>query len=473
MNSYAPIKLEDSLVSNQDQPFPSTLSSSDSEHTISDEWTRISSRSPAQSPAGPLARSVRGTERQRAGSPHYYRPHIQSPSSSTPTTSPSKPKRIPRPPNAFILYRSDLLKNGQIPDHIERRQQTLSRVAGECWNLLLPEEKQVWQQLAQERAAIHLRDYPNYHFKPSPRGKGKTKLRSNEDKGDELIRSLRETYVGIQGPSICASRQRKHKSHVKEERPAEEIHGRYQSNASDILLPSPPLGEAQDRFRWGSFPASDPSSPSQRGLGTASVAPCQVVDTHDVHGWTPFSTPESIASPSLPSPASALSEPPLPPCFPQHSVPHYAPRRPSTSMGFFRDTSCFGTGYAPERPASAASDTGLTNLVRDLNITPTIASFGHISMPSTPGLYSTYPTVDQPHIRSPFPFSALNAQFPVPFPDPASGLGDVQPLDSTTSGTFTDTQFIMALDDSYGYPTDHSQFSLDSWGFPIGGASDQ
>ncbi|KIK65327.1 hypothetical protein GYMLUDRAFT_115791, partial [Collybiopsis luxurians FD-317 M1] len=69
-----------------------------------------------------------------------------------------------RPPNAFMLFRSDFLKQNVIPAYVEKRQQTLSRVAGEVWNLMPPEEKQKWHDRAAEVSKQHNERYPNYRF---------------------------------------------------------------------------------------------------------------------------------------------------------------------------------------------------------------------------------------------------------------------------------------------------------------------
>ncbi|KAI0065932.1 hypothetical protein BV25DRAFT_1789169, partial [Artomyces pyxidatus] len=73
---------------------------------------------------------------------------------------------IPRPPNAFMLFRSHMLNSKQIPKDVERRQQHLSRVAGECWNMLPPEEKKKWQAEAARVLAEHKAKYPSYKFTP-------------------------------------------------------------------------------------------------------------------------------------------------------------------------------------------------------------------------------------------------------------------------------------------------------------------
>ncbi|KAJ7368242.1 hypothetical protein DFH08DRAFT_947178 [Mycena albidolilacea] len=456
MNSHAQIKPEtDSSPFQAEYRFPPTPPSSDSGRTSPSDWSEWSSfNSPVQSPTTfhlphiRLARSVRGTERERARSGakedvdaatafasllSHYRSQIRPP--SPPAPLPSQSRRIPRPPNAFILYRSDLLKSGKIPENMERRQQNLSRVAGECWNLLKPHEKQVWQELAAERAAIHQLEYPNYHFKPSPRGKGKTKPRPTNANSDDLIRTLRETYIGIRGPSICASRGRKPKVQVAEEMgPTGEA-----LRLSQSLPSTPPISlvNAQDlsTFNWSSGSASASSSPA----------------------------------PSLPSPeAASKEEPSLPPFFPQRTFPHFpAPRRPSTSLGFIRnlteDASCTD---GPERPASAASETGLSNLVRDFNITPTASNFGHIATP-VPTSDWPWSTVDHPQaLRSPFSFAALNAH-PSPsssFAELGSTVGPHDQLATDESGSFSDSQFLMTLD-GFTNNDSNSGFAFDSWTF--------
>ncbi|KAI6105639.1 high mobility group box domain-containing protein, partial [Pisolithus sp. B1] len=69
-----------------------------------------------------------------------------------------------RPPNAFLLYRSDFLKRRTIPREVEKRQQNLSRIIGECWNTLSAEEKAVWREKAAAVTAAHQAKYPHYKF---------------------------------------------------------------------------------------------------------------------------------------------------------------------------------------------------------------------------------------------------------------------------------------------------------------------
>lgn len=78
----------------------------------------------------------------------------------------SSKEHIPRPPNAFMLYRSHMLKNRGNADP-EKRQQNLSRIAGQLWRDMNNEDKAVWHQKAADVQAAHYAKYPGYKFKPN------------------------------------------------------------------------------------------------------------------------------------------------------------------------------------------------------------------------------------------------------------------------------------------------------------------
>ncbi|KAJ7638758.1 hypothetical protein FB45DRAFT_411066 [Roridomyces roridus] len=284
-----------------------------------------------------LPRSVRGAERQRLQGEHtpeplppYYRSHTAP---VTTELSP-KPRRIPRPPNAFILYRSDLIAKGSIPNN---RQQTLSRVAGECWNLLAPKEKKMWQDRAAQRAAAHQLEYPDYHFKPSPRGKGKSKVRFKRRQQRHSRFALKSTLASLVRPLLLhAIRRTSPKA------------GRNSAMRSSLLLTlrrrlrssRPTFKVSIGRRRNTSPTLSHPTDPSP--VVTPSFSPFDMQGLHQYNWSFP---PADSPTPSLPSPGSASSDAPLPPFFPQSTFPHITPpRRPSTSLGFIRrlneDSAC-------------------------------------------------------------------------------------------------------------------------------------
>uniref|UniRef100_D8PRL5 HMG box domain-containing protein n=1 Tax=Schizophyllum commune (strain H4-8 / FGSC 9210) TaxID=578458 RepID=D8PRL5_SCHCM len=138
-----------------------------------------------------MARSARGAERyyphfpypRRAPHPYapypppFYFPRPPPPymHSLPPGPLPAQARRaakkphVPRPPNAFMLFRSDYLRKTQ---HSEKRQQHLSRLAGEEWHKLEEEERTKWMELAASVAQKHSEEHPTYRFTPAPRAGG-------------------------------------------------------------------------------------------------------------------------------------------------------------------------------------------------------------------------------------------------------------------------------------------------------------
>jgi len=94
-----------------------------------------------------------------------------------------KNNHIPRPPNAFILFRSDfpqeLVKTNNGSD--------LSKISGRTWSEMSENERGVWNQKAADAKKEHQRRFPNYVFKPKPWKKllPSTKRKLGK-KGDEL-----------------------------------------------------------------------------------------------------------------------------------------------------------------------------------------------------------------------------------------------------------------------------------------------
>lgn len=86
-------------------------------------------------------------------------------------TCKSTHNRIPRPRNAFILFRQ---KNHQTlldEDSMVRTNPEVSRELGRRWRLLPREEKEYWNRLAEEEKANHAKLYPGYRYTPRRNGK--------------------------------------------------------------------------------------------------------------------------------------------------------------------------------------------------------------------------------------------------------------------------------------------------------------
>ncbi|KAG8690903.1 hypothetical protein FRC09_011798 [Ceratobasidium sp. 395] len=100
-----------------------------------------------------------------APSPYFTEP-------STPAEPPVKkshsrrrpPGHIPRPRNAFILFRTHYVAAQLIPGKVENDHRHISKIIGEIWNTLPPAERLHWEQKADEK---HSRMYPGYRYKPT------------------------------------------------------------------------------------------------------------------------------------------------------------------------------------------------------------------------------------------------------------------------------------------------------------------
>ncbi|KAK2462625.1 hypothetical protein APHAL10511_005358 [Amanita phalloides] len=73
---------------------------------------------------------------------------------------------IPRPPNAFILFRSSFIRSQRVPGNVEGNHSTLSKIIGKCWKALPREERERWEREAVAAQAEHRRKYPDWRFRP-------------------------------------------------------------------------------------------------------------------------------------------------------------------------------------------------------------------------------------------------------------------------------------------------------------------
>ncbi|EGO01965.1 hypothetical protein SERLA73DRAFT_71121 [Serpula lacrymans var. lacrymans S7.3] len=266
-------------------------------------------------------------------------PHL-SPASGviSPSHESTHHDHIPRPPNAFMLYRSDFLKKGVIPSHVERRQQNLSRIAGECWNMLSDEDKSYWHAKAAKIHAAHYAQYPNYKFRPSPRGinkrnqRAKDKMRrsTTEDTGSDRIRSLREKYTQLNGPAVAPARRRRRVPRSQKLLYGEDLF-------AAVNTPLPP-----------SIPATPAASPSP------------------IQSSLPYSTAK-MSQDDIPSSPNMIWD--------------QEPQGQTLSLDL-------------SRPSSAAgSETGLSELMQDLDITPTAATFQQRSPMAIDSDNATWPSL--------------------------------------------------------------------------------
>ncbi|KIY70858.1 hypothetical protein CYLTODRAFT_487744 [Cylindrobasidium torrendii FP15055 ss-10] len=80
------------------------------------------------------------------------------------------PGHIPRPPNAFILYRTWFYYEHKTTGNFEGPQKAFSVDAAGSWNKLSAEEREIWDARAAEAAKEHKEKYPNYQYRPRRKG---------------------------------------------------------------------------------------------------------------------------------------------------------------------------------------------------------------------------------------------------------------------------------------------------------------
>ncbi|KAL0065958.1 hypothetical protein AAF712_007085 [Marasmius tenuissimus] len=172
---------------------------------------------------------------------------VDDPSSPRrPTHSKKKPENhIPRPPNAFILFRSSFIKSQHVSTEVETNHSTLSKIIGLTWQNLPDDERQVWHSKAKQALDDHKRKFPQYAFRPlHSKGKGGTEKRKVREVGPKDLKrcaKIAELLVeGKKGQELDAAIQEFDKYHVPEivtrfEAPITEESFQYQrSSSADI-----------------------------------------------------------------------------------------------------------------------------------------------------------------------------------------------------------------------------------------------
>ncbi|KAF7433094.1 hypothetical protein PC9H_005042 [Pleurotus ostreatus] len=214
------------------------------------------------------------------------------------TPSTPKPKRVPRPANAFMLFRSDFLRSGTVPSEVERKQQTLSKLAGKIWESMDEDEKSKWRNKAEKVKDEHRRAHPDYKFTPMRgparlKARGQTDERGQDRNGEGWIEELRLRYAPPTPPGrpLKGRGHRKHQPTIspKLEYPPEQL-----SPMAISPTPSPSLSSNPSYFpppvgmlprRPSSAPGLRPSSipmecdykpPACTGLETRPIHPFQL-----------------------------------------------------------------------------------------------------------------------------------------------------------------------------------------------------
>ena len=74
---------------------------------------------------------------------------------------------IPRPRNAFILFRCDFVAQKKIPASVEPDHRNISRIVGRIWKAMSDEDRLPWVEEAKKEREKHKRLYPQYRYSPA------------------------------------------------------------------------------------------------------------------------------------------------------------------------------------------------------------------------------------------------------------------------------------------------------------------
>ncbi|KAI0667244.1 hypothetical protein C8Q78DRAFT_982668 [Trametes maxima] len=244
---------------------------------------------------------------------------------------------IPRPPNAFILFRSSFIKSQHVSSEVETNHSTLSKIIGLTWQNLPHEERQVWHAKAKVALEEHKRKFPQYAFRPlHAKGKApveKRKVREVEPKDMTRCAKIAQLLVeGKKGRELDQAIQEFDRHHVPEivtrfEAPITARHYRRSSSApvpetehsNGPFLSAEPSTPSKSRSKPKRSSSSQPDVPREPSYECATPSPSPS-DTDTEGEWFSCTEPSSpyvatTPSPTTPSPTTPYSLAPTDPSF--------------------------------------------------------------------------------------------------------------------------------------------------------------
>ncbi|THH00118.1 hypothetical protein EW026_g2373 [Hermanssonia centrifuga] len=328
--------------------------------------------------------------------------------------SPTSPRRaghtkkkpdnhIPRPPNAFILFRSSFIKNQHVSSDVETNHSTLSKIIGLTWQNLPHEERQIWHSKAKIALEDHKRKFPQYAFRPAhAKGKApeKRKVREVGPKDLKRCKKIAELLVeGLKGTELDAAIAEFDRHHVPEivtrfEAPITARTYRRSSSA-----PVPDTEHSKPSFLPSSPQVHKPRASSSRPESPGSPSHCWTPpppSEPDTDGSSDWSC-DSPSSPSAPSTIYTLDTLPDPnPSF-DFSTFSFAPTSQTPMYHFdshsippleqYETYDVFSQASSPSVPCTPSND-----IFSPMPLTLDTSFFGNYtdspsplsSMPSTP-----------------------------------------------------------------------------------------
>ncbi|XP_064487371.1 uncharacterized protein LOC135399568 [Ornithodoros turicata] len=114
-----------------------------------------------------------------------------APEAANPVLSGNKPGRIPRPPNAFMIFAQEFRRPTAIR-HPEENNKKISTRLGHMWRAMSDIEKEGYHRKAKMAVVEHKRKYPNYVYNP----REARQRRAEERKAKLMANQLRKCVGG-------------------------------------------------------------------------------------------------------------------------------------------------------------------------------------------------------------------------------------------------------------------------------------
>jgi hypothetical protein len=206
----------------------------------------------------------------------------------------------PRPPNAFMLFRSDFWRfnKATIP---ERDHRQISRIAAHCWNALAEPRRVPYQDQARKLKEEHALMYPQHKYNSSAKDRARKKGKKEVDE-DEFcdvlaarvardVKSSQSPTSSRSGESCLLDQVMERKANSKRSRSASVAFGEGEASKSESQAPKPPAKKRKRNLRKPSTDAAQvsrvqshiglPQSPTLSFVPTEEIPYLTLPPSHD------------------------------------------------------------------------------------------------------------------------------------------------------------------------------------------------
>ncbi|KAK6910905.1 hypothetical protein I204_03058 [Kwoniella mangroviensis CBS 8886] len=185
---------------------------------------------------------------------------------------------IPRPRNAFILFRKHVVDSKLIPPSVEMRHQNVSIITAKMWSEAPPDQKAHFNELARIEKEEHMKKYPGYRYQPVYRRTNVIRRRVRKDEAEEQkCKSVAELLIkGKSGEDL--------ENEIKEKiRNGNEVNNESNDKSSSEIV-------AKDKSNSNSRRSSAACELSKGALRALRAQARQQSSSHESGDWSDISS---------------------------------------------------------------------------------------------------------------------------------------------------------------------------------------